>query len=399
MTHWRRRDRAAHALSSAASTTPSLVAPQRGLRFLLLCCLCLALALGAAKLLIQREHPPEFTRFPANVLHGWVAIDGYGQRAELLRDWIAAEPGSGEALRAALRNPLHPTSWLVPALVALVSFATRSVPLAFALLSWAALAAHAWLAVAVARRLAPGASASVPWIAGCLVAAHCLCLRTAAQLMLDPFAAACAAACLVLALDWTAHGGTARALGLHAVQAAGLFVKDSYVPWLAAPALIALCAAGLRARRTWSALGLMGVLPLLWPALFLAWHAGLAAALHDLRYTHSDLGMDRRQLAHFGVEMALLLQVFPLAIWAGRRGSSRAELGVGLALLVVLATTWAQRLPPIPRVYLPCVAPLVVLAVVASERVLRDRARRRWLAALLLGNVGVAAAGLWSLAS
>ncbi len=385
----------------------------RALALLLALCALATLALGTAKLVVQRSRPPAHADPARNAdpLHnrydGFVSIDQYCVRAERFRDRFRGTPGAREALQLDLTTQGHPTAVLVPVVLALASELTRSIPLAFAALTAAAFLAQVALVRRLAQRLAAAAGGLDARVAGLcgaiLVAAHVDAARSAVQLLIDPFAALSATACvwLSLALGERAPGGgrapSARraARWLFAVQVAGPLVKLSYLPFLAAPALIAFATRGGERWRAaaGAALG-FGLLPLV-PAL--AWVLavpGWTAFTSEMGIAATYSTLSARELRLFALEMALWFQPLPLALFLAPRPALRpATLATLAVTLVFLASVWALRLPDDYRLYLPALG-LLCAACAPSVVLLAGRRLVPALALYAAANAGVALAGL-----
>src|SRR5262249_26810271 len=152
---------------------------------------------------------------------------------------------------------------------------------------------------------------------GILVGAHCLSARTAGQLHLDSACAAVVAAALLASDAWAQRPSTRRWLGLAALLTLGLFTKFSCLPILALPAVAAW---GRRepGTRPWprlvAALAL-AVVPLLAIGAFLARVHALHVGGIDLAHLRESWELRSDQLLAFALEMALLVQLFPLVAW------------------------------------------------------------------------------------
>ena len=386
-------------------------ARQPGLVFVFWLCVVLTSGYGVAKLFLQRAHRPDFARTRANQYEGFVALDDYATRAALIRGWLVGEGGLDPVFEKA-KSGFHPASLLIPAAVAVVSLVLPSIPLSFALLSLAALITTAWLAGRVARRLdtddppdgtgatgAPGASgrAATGWIAATLVVGHCLAMRTAAQLHMDPFCnlwAVCVVACCLM--DRARRSLPVR-LVLFAFLATGPLVKISLLPLLAVPALVRLWDDGWRRPQGAVRDGLLfGLAPLgLWIGVLWGMD-GLHLLFDDMHDQATQFGFDLAYAKNFAVEMALLFQIFPLLLVL-RGPEPGKELPVWLALGIILLATWGFRLPAIPRLYLPVMSMLAILAAPRWRARLGPRWGGRLLALYLVGNYAVAVLGLVSL--
>jgi hypothetical protein len=273
-----------------------------------------------------------------------------------------------------------------------LGLAVGSIPLAFAALSAAAALASALVAGRLARDLQPELGPPVRWLAATLAIAHVSCIRSAAQLQMDPFCNLWTIACVALALRLRAGGGPAARVALGVLLVSAPLVKISLFPLLALPALAALLGPGEQRVRASITAGLVyGCLPLAVWLLVLLGIGALHAGFEDLRDQATQFTVDARYLLGFGLEMALLFQAFPLLL--ALRPPRRHELLVVLALALILLATWGFRFPAIPRLYLPLTS---LFAVLAAPRLLA-LLPRRWpqvLALFLALNYGLGVAFL-----
>ncbi len=370
--------------------------PVRGLALVFALTFLFTAAYGVGKLYWQRSNRPDFARTQANQYEGFVAIDDYATRAELIAAWMRGE-GELEAVFAKARSGFHPASLLVPCAVALLSFVVPSIPLAFAALASAALLGAALVARRLALRLDPSGGAATGWIAASLVVGHCLSMRTSAQLQMDPFCHFQALVALVFAVRWSEQRRATDGVALFLVLASGLFVKISLLPLLALPSLVGLVRGRFRAWKQPLVDGLrFGVLPAA------TWLAGLfaigaiEAGFADMHDQATQFRIDLGYLRLFGTEMLLLFQAFPLVALVWLRGRGR-ELDVAtarvvwLALGLVLLATWGFRFPHIARIYLPLVGMLAVLAAPCLRRL---RHPLGWLTAFVVANASLSLYGL-----
>jgi hypothetical protein len=84
------------------------------------------------------------------------------------------------------------------------------------------------------------------------------------------------------------------------------------------------------------------------------------SATKDFEHFWASWRLGADELKHFGIEMLLLLQFWPiLALVSVNRGGRFAKAALASALLIFLSTV-SFRLPAVPRLYLP------VLAILAS---------------------------------
>ena len=376
------------------SERAALVARARTL--LVAACVLVSLGLGVAKVFAQRAHRPHYLH-DAHVYEGWPSIDGHSLKAAHIRTWMrGGDPGAAE-LREFLSDEGHPSSLVVQSAVAALSLFVGSIPVTFLLLSSLAFCLQILLVVRLARLCAPDAPPWVPTVAGVLAAGHVLSVRTAAQLHLDPFCALVATAVLVATLEQAREPRRGRAVGIAVLLALGLFTKISLLPLLAVPPLVLAARAPGRRLATLVRGGLAFSLPplLVWgAALWLLTGGGPTTT--EPGHLLETWELDARHLRNFGVEMVLLLQAFPLLLLLGRREQGPDERAVGLVLIVILAATWAFRLPPIPRLYLPAVGLLAVLGALRLGRLLPGRLVSTVLVLYLLANWGLGIAGLMS---
>lgn len=406
--------------ASARRTTGAMSAAgapsARALALLLALCALATLALGTAKLVVQRSRPPAHADPARNEdpLHnrydGFVSIDQYCVRAERFRDRFRGVAGAREALHLDLTTQGHPSAVLVPVVLALASELTRSIPIAFAALTAAAFLAQIALVRRLAQRLAEAAGGLDARVAGLcgaiLVAAHVDSARSAVQLLIDPFAALLATACVWLSLALGERADSppagrrslsprAAARWLLAVQVAGPLVKLSYLPFLAAPALVAFAARGGERWRAAAGAALsFGLLPLV-PAL--AWVLavpGWTAFTSEMGIAATYSTLSARELRLFALEMALWFQPLPLALLLARRPALRpATLATLAVTLVFLASVWTLRLPDDYRLYLPALG-LWCAACAPSVVLLAGRRLVPALALYAAANAGAALAGL-----
>lgn len=375
---------------------------ERGLQILLVLATALTLALGVSKLLVQRAYPPPYVAQHFHRYEGFVSIDQYCLRAEKFRDRIYAAPDERGAAQARLMQDLEsgylPTAVLVPAILGAISRWTGSIPVTFACLSAGALLAQLGALLALGAHLGRRHGGRVVgWTAAVLLVGHVDAMRASAQLLIDPFAAALASGCVLFALRRRAGGrGT---VALLAIQVLGPFVKLTYAPLLAAPAVIELvCAGERRLARAVRAGLLFGVLPALPAVLYLLWIPGAGAFSSEMVRAVDSSSLTARELRHFALEMAFLFQVLPLLYLLGRHAARevRSELdGVALATLVFVASVMGIQLPDDYRLYLPAVG---LLAALAAPGAVHAAGRRLVpaLACYVLANGAVAAYGLWS---
>ena len=357
-------------------------------------CLFATVGLGLAKTWRQSQAPPAWAQ-RGHLYHGFVAIDGHADRAELMRDWLRGDEGAAERLRENVFDPLrHQTSLLVQFLVALASLAVGSIPLAFLLVSGLALLATTWLVARLAFVLAPepvaGASAQVAAIA---FLAHELTVRVTMQLHLDAFVACGAVLAALLTRRWLVEGRSGSALFV--VHVLGVFCKSSFWPMLAVPALAALVMRkGQRLRCAAVAALCFGALPLLVGVGYMALGPGLGATTSDVRTFSAVSGVAPGQRLGFALEMILLCQWLPL-LYIARKVTLRGAQPVWVALLVVLAVILVLHLPVVPRLYWPMVALGATLAGPALVAGTSPRAAGRLVLGFVLANYAFATAAVF----
>lgn len=371
-------------------------------RFLLLpLVVALTLVLGVFKLVHQREHPPEWARNEANSYAGYVAIDGYGKRAQTLRDVLRSGEGVG-ALVDVFRVEHHANVVVTPLAVAVVSLATGDVVPAFVLVAALALLVTTLAAVGISREIALGFHSrdrgreQVVWITAVLFLSHVLVVRTAVQLELDGVHTALVALATLVSLRSTRtqrYGSGAVLLAL--IHAAGLLNKYAYLPALAIPAVVDVVCGSRHPGRA-----LLFAFFSAAPAIFVLgfWvHtvAGSTGTVGDFQHLASVWRLDWKQLAHFALEMLLLLQAWPVLWWLARDEQSPRERAMLACLALWLLSVWVFRLPAVPRLYLPCT---VLLAAAAGAFIARrwdvPRVRTAFYALVALNYVA-AIAGLF----
>lgn len=372
----------------------------RSLAILFVVATLFTLGAALAKLELQRTHKAAWMN-ANHEYQGFFSIDGYAHKAERIQRTLnGSTPGLGE-LAGDLGRDLHPTALAPLVLVALLAQLMGSIPWAFALLS-----AAAWLGLlAVARALArhaaseqdtdPTRLSEAGLVAAILVAGHMLSARTAGQLYMDGFCALVAALALWQLGPWLARQTTGRSAALVSTLTLGLFTKVSCLPLLALVPLACLLAPApaFPRRRLLSGLA-VAALPLVpWTLAMLAMPG--SDALSESRHLWHSWGLDREHLVNFGRQMLLLLQFFPvLLLLRPRRPASWSARLAGALVVLLLLSTWAFRLPPIPRLYLPVLVPL---AVWATPRLQERLAPGRLAAALWLWTAGNAALTLYGL--
>ncbi len=346
-------------------------------RFLLLpLVVALTLVLGVFKLVHQREHPPEWARNEANSYAGYVAIDGYGKRAETLRDVLRSGEGV-DALVDVFRVEHHANVVVTPLAVAVVALATGDVVPAFVLVAALALLVTALAVIGVSREIALGFNSrdrgreQVVWVTAVLFLSHVLVVRTAVQLELDGVHTALVALATLVSLRCTRtqkYGSGAVLLAL--IHTAGLLNKYAYLPALAIPAVVDVVCGSRHPGRAllfafFSAAPAIFVL-----GLWVRMVAGTTGTVGDFQHLASVWQLDWKQLAHFALEMLLLLQAWPVLWWFARDEQSLRERALLACLALWLLSVWVFRLPAVPRLYLPSA---VLLAAAAGAFV-----ARRW---------------------
>lgn len=350
---------------------------ERGLSRLALVCVLLTVALGVTKVFVQRVHLPSYASPTYNTYEGFVSVDQYCIRAEKMRDRMTASGAEVEGAQAEMMKDLrqrgHPSAILVPAVIALASLLVGSIPITFM-----ALAILAFLfQVVVVRKLAAclsGGHAATVAIATILVAAHCDTVRTSAQLLLDPFAALFTTLAVWLSLrrhDDEAGSGTTWALV--AVQVLGPFIKLSYLPALAAPAVVTLFVAR-EGRLRGAVLDALrfGALPVLPAVAFVLAVPTLEGFGKEMNQALDASSTSLLEYGDFAFEVVLMLLPLLVFLRRPRAGSNpaadgpRGATGAVLATLAVLvASMWALRLPDVSRLALPLVG---LIAAVSAPR-------------------------------
>lgn len=367
---------------------------RRGRELLLGACILLTLGLGIAKVFVQRAHRPSYLH-AAHVYHGWPSIDGHSLKAERIRTWMTGGDPGAASLREFLSDEGHPSSLVVQTAVAALSLFVGSIPVTFMLLSALAFCLQIALVVRLAWLCAGEVRPWVPALAGILAAGHVLSVRTAAQLHLDPFCALIATAVLVATLEQAREPRRGRAAWLGVLLTLGLFTKISLLPLLAVPPLVLAARAPGRRLATLVRAGLAFSLPplVIWgAALWLVTGGGPTTT--EPGHLLKTWELDARQLRNFGIEMVLLLQAFPVLLLLRRREWSADERAVGMVLILLLAATWAFRLPAIPRLYLPTVGLMAVLGAAQLAQLLPPRLVSTVVALYLLANYGLGIVGL-----
>lgn len=369
---------------------------------IILACLGATAALGVIKVERQRASPPSYAQKEVHQFDGFVSIDGFSHRAQAIRNWLS---GVDDASMKPSNHPgsdLHPTSWTIPIVVGLLSCVTDSVPRTFQGLSIAALLAQLLLVMALAQRTSAywprGIARSSPtFLTGVMFVSHCLTIRTAGQLILDPFCACLALAVVLLAQDWIAAPSVRRGLAISALMIAGMFTKVSFLPMFVAPiVLAALAGAGLGIVMRLSVFSV--VLPALPVLAFFVWVADESSAAVDFKHLIASWTLSLRELKHFAFEMVLLVQLWPLVLLVAAKPSDRKAQGPIVLAIIVLLATWAMRLPAVPRLYLPvwALAAPVLGNMLATSPVVASRAGVAAVAFVVLGNYAVGVIGLFS---
>jgi len=345
-----------------------------------------AIAIGLARLLQQRQYPPEWAK--AHLFEGFVAIDGYAERALLLREWLAGLDPGGVLLSGFLQRDGHTTTVTIPAATALLSCTGLSIPWSYYSVVLALFVGTMHLGGRLAQDLRGGRAARSDsyWLVWWYMALHVTTTRTVGQLLLDWGVACAAVGCALHALRW-ARGGKLRDAGaLMAFLLLGLFTKSSAMPLCALPVLMAFAvppSTGGTARR----FALAAMLPLLVCALATAYaHAVAGGGLFDR--DHAGHAGTRVRPFEFAVEMLLLFQAGPLLLWRVRP-LSRTALCLLVGLGIACVSVWVFRLPATPRLYLPVLALGVPLAAGVAPGVL---GRPLAAIAFAVGNLAITAA-------
>jgi hypothetical protein len=373
------------------------MATDRKLARLWLVSILLCLGLGIGRVLLQKSHPPAWTTAGLNLHEGYVSIDGYADRAAIFRDWLAGKDEEARVLGEHLRESEHSTALLLPLVIALLAIPLGSVPIAFIVMSALGYLLQVCALTRLGAVLVPAAPRRAGLVAGILVGAHCLSMRTTGSLILDGYTAAFGTLAVLASLRWIERPDARRGGLLFLIQLAGTFIKLSYVPLLAAPALVALLGAGpLRWKRAATAGLLFGALPAIPVALYLHLVPSLSTLVVESGKAVERWGLTKQQNREYALELALFAQVLPLFLLR------RASLGSPAvrAILAVTACTLAANLsirPPInPRLYL---APLGFLIAAVTPGILDALDERRlWLGLLLFVALNTLVAILGTLA-
>ena len=381
-------------MSDAAQTNTAAgqrSTPIRRYRAFAVITLLLTLALGTAKLALQKAHPPAYAVSSGQVYEGFVSIDYYSQRAARL---LGKLPDDRQAWLNQ-RDQLHPTSWLVPMIVAMVAALIGSIPIAFAACAIAALLAEAYLIFQIVRQASTNNSAHA-YLAVAAFLSHITTCRTAGQLYLDHFSTLLTLYSLSLALRWTQKN--TGALTLYITNALGLFTKASFLPTLAVPALATfILNPPRRISRTIHAASVFGLLALAPACIFLAAQGFWAHdKVNDLQHLAHSWNLSTKQLQHFAIEIALLFQWIPVALIYLRRHISGPGKVALYCALTFLLSTWAFGLPAIPRLYLPALALLIVAIFHSSSYALSTRTIFRILLPVAAINYVIAGYGIYT---
>lgn len=391
-----RPTKTSYSLSSPVQRTSSSISI-RLCRWIFVACALLTVCFGIAKVQMLRAYPPGYAQNGFNSYEGFVSGDGFSYRSELIRDWLVGDDRGGEKLQAYLAEGGHPNSILVSTLVGATSIVTQSIPWTFVGWSSLALIIQALLVVSIARSLRDAHEkqssprSATHWVMGSLFLGHCLAIRTAGQLHIDPFCGAAMLGAAALSLRITDHFRWSTGAGLFLVQVLGVFTKASYLPALAIPALVLKLRGG-----SWSrsclATGIFGLLPLAIMLSFVELVPGGDTAGRDFGQFLNAWHLSSQELQHFAVEMLLLFQFWPILLIGCRR-----HLGGGIPILtcalLILISTWIFKLPAVPRLYLPVLGLGLAGASHATSRLVEHRLALPALLAVLLANYGVAVFG------
>lgn len=364
--------------------------PRRAAWFAALC-IVLALAFGLAKLLRQRASPPDWA-IGDNVYQGFVAIDGFAQRAEYVHRWLL-EPDAGnlERITESLRYGLHPTSLVVPSLTAVIACTGLSIPWSYVAATWLLFFACLWMAVRLARQLGGDRAERAPLAVAVIVllASHCLSLRTVGLLYQDWAVALAYLGAASASLVWARQPSAATTGKVVAWLVFGFFGKISFTPALLLPFLCAW--AERRGARAFAVAAAIALLPVLAVVLFVLQLGSLSVLSRDTEHLLSTNEMSWSRVGAFVLETGLLLQFLPLLLYGERRALSREAMAMLLAAGCAFAASALWKLPLIPRLWLPVLVLAVPVAAVAMAR----PERRRWLVPFALGNWAIGALGLW----
>ena len=190
-----------------------------------------------------------------------------------------------------------------------------------------------------------------------------------------------------------------RGVFLAVLISTSLLVKVSCLPLLATvPLFVLLGSPSPRLRRLLVSVLCFTLAPLL-AILAAARLAGIEGAfLVDIRHLAGEYSFSRSHLIHFALEMALLGQFAWLLLLRRKQVAARVDpalyrslLGV---LLLFLAGTVGFKAPPIPRLYLPLVPMLGILAAPHLVSLVRPSRLPPLLAVYAGGNLALGVAGL-----
>lgn len=353
-----------------------------------------AALLGVLKVWLQRSSPPAWVP-PEQRFDGFVAIDGFAHRAAMLRDWLLDLSAIRSAQPTFVGLDLHPTTWTVPFLVAVVAVVVPSIGWSFVLVNLALSALGVWLAgrlaVAVAGEpLRSRRGDACALAATVLVASHVLTVRTCALLIVDWGVVVAALGTVLALLRWQSTRAPVAAVAAAACLTFGVFTKSNALPLLAAPAIAAAYCATARMRAFATAAAITAA-PI--GGLALAAVGGGQRLGVDVAHLLASIEIDVAHALRFAGEMALLWQWLPAALGRSAWANPARRTVATIAALQFVATA-AIQLPVIPRLWLPVLFLVVPLAAgTVGDALTMRRLLGIAMANLLLGAIALAFAG------
>lgn len=355
-------------------------------RWIALAALSFAVCLGAARLLQQRAHPPDWA-VGEHLFDGFLAIDGHAHRAQAFRDWLTGNDPGAHALHAFFARDNHTTTVAVPLLTAVVSLVGLSIPWSYFAVVVLLFLGSVHLAGRLAAELADGPpSRAAPGLVAIYLALHVTTARTLGQLELDQGLGFAAAGAALAGLRWARTGNPAQLAVATGFLLFGVFTKSSALPLAALPPLLALAADRPLASRLRAVV--LAVLPgLVAFALAWAWSWGVAGAGPFERDSAQQMAT-RLRPGEFAVEVLLLAQAAPVLMWWARPWP-RAGRWLAAGAVVVFASVAVFRLPSTARLYVPTLVLGVPLFVGCAPRLAADR---RVLAAFVCVDLALATA-------
>ena len=183
------------------------------------------------------------------------------------------------------------------------------------------------------------------------------------------------------------------------IQVLGLFTKNSYLPFLIAPAILVwLRGPAPRWPAIGNSLAVFAGVPALLATAFVWSVPGIQAAGSDAVKLFASWDLSGDKLLHFAVEMVLLFQLLPLLLVLRFQHTPAPPERLGVAVLwialVYTLALWSFGLPAVPRLYLPTL--FVGMAVLTSglEGLGSHRLGGWLLAGHLAANYGIGIVGL-----